>query len=236
MTQIKTKENDSSRSQKFGFAGWEKWALMSVIILGLSSVIVYFNFRVFGMADGWPYTAVVAFIVLLSLIVTRHVKQNPVTTNFLRAAFIFEVLLCVVLCLNVVYSLSVMREMSVAGQNEKEWREAIDSVSKLRGRNNQKQALQQLKQDGYKIQTRQEVFVEKEQVLFWIMMAELTVALLATFVLLGYSVFDRNNNGVMDFLEDVQPGFVSAKPIHRGEDDRQIINGKDQEENQRPNS
>jgi len=135
----------SQMTQKLGFASWEKWALMSVIILGLSSIVVYFNFRVFRIEDGWPYSAVVSFIVLLSFIVTRHIKRNPVTTNFLRSAFVFEILLCAVLCGNVVYSLSVLREMSVAGQNEKEWREAIDSVSKLRGQNNQKEALQQLK-------------------------------------------------------------------------------------------
>ncbi len=193
------------QNQTSGLRGWQKWALLSVLIIGLSSIVVYFNLAVFGIADGWPYAAVVAFIVLLSFIVTMHIKRNAqsVTTNFLRAAFIFEVMLALALALNVVYSLSVMRTMSVAGQAEASQRETIKEIGKLKGSRAQREAL---KQTGGQVatKTRQQVFAEYERWLFWIMIAELGVALLATFTLLGLSVFDGDKNGVPDFMESKQ--------------------------------
>lgn len=186
-------------NNKPGFAPWEKWALMSIIILGLSGIIIYFNYRTFGMADGLPYTAVIAFIILISLLITRHIRYNPVTTNFLRAAFVFEVLLTAALALNVVYSLSVMREMSVASQAETSRKETLDSISKLRGSRAQRQALEMVK--GEEVKGRQTIFADKERWLFWIMIAELGIGVLATFVLLGLSVFDKDKDGVPDVLQ-----------------------------------
>lgn len=187
-----------AESNTTGFRGWEKWALISVLILGLSSIVVYFNVKVFAW-DGWPYVAVVSFIVLLSFIVTSHIKRKKVTSNFLLAAFIFEILLVAVLGINVAYSLSVMREMSVAGQGEASQRETIKEIGKLKGGKTQRDALKIAGTTA--IKTRQTVFAENEQVLFWIMIAELGVAVLAMFTLLGLSVFDKNLNGVPDFLE-----------------------------------
>ncbi len=183
-----------------GFESWEKWALMSVIILALAGIIIYFNLRVFGWLDGAPYIAVVGYIVLLSFLITRHIKYNPVTYNFLRSAFAFEVLLTIALGVNVVYSLSVMREMSVAGQGQQSQKEMLDSIGKLRGSRNQGDALKKFGGDGDN-RTRVQVFTENERVLFWIMMGELGIALIATFVLLGLSVFDKNKDGVMDVFQ-----------------------------------
>ena len=98
------------QNQKPGLSSWQKWALMTVIVGGLSGIVTYFNYRGFGTWDGLPYSAVVAFLTLLSFIVTLHIRRGTATTNFLRAAFVFEVLLCVALGLNAAYSLSVMRD------------------------------------------------------------------------------------------------------------------------------
>jgi len=182
-----------------GFRGWEKWALMSVLILGLASILIYFNIRVFEW-DGWPYISVVAFIVLLSFVVTRHIKRSPVTRNFLTAAFVFEVLLTLALGINAAFSLSVMREMSVAGQGEVSQRETLKEVGKLKGWRTQRDALKMVGTGGA-IETRQAVFARNERWLFWIMIGELGIALLATFTLLGLSVFDQDKNGAPDFLE-----------------------------------
>src|SRR5262245_15422954 len=82
----------------------------------------------------------VLFLVSLSFFATRHIKRNPVTPNFVTAAFIFEVLLAASLGVNVAYSLSVQREMGVAGAEQRARKETIDSIGKLRGSRNQRQA------------------------------------------------------------------------------------------------
>lgn len=216
-----------SNSPAPGFAAWEKWALMSVIVLGLSGVVVWFNVRVFGWADGAPYIAVVAFMVLVSLLITRHIKRRPVTANFVRAAFVFEILLTVALGVNVTYSLSVMREMSVAGQAEERQTENlkattanVEAISKLTSPAAQRAAARALEaqqkgqpgSDPAQPSTRAGVFASKEKVLFWIMIAELSVAMLATFSLLGLSVFDRDMSGIPDFLEKPQARQQAAAP------------------------
>lgn len=194
-----------------GFASWEKWSLMTVVILGLAGVVVWFNLRVFGLADGAPYIAVVAFIVLVSMLVTRHIKRHPVTANFIKAAFIFEVMLTLCLGVNAAYSLSVMREMSIAGQSEarqaenvKTTSQTVEAIAKLKSPAAQRaaaRALEAQQNAPSQVISRAEVFASKDQVLFWIMIAELAVAMLATFTLLGLSVFDKDLSGVPDFLE-----------------------------------
>src|SRR5215475_9983764 len=106
--------------QKLGLQGWEKWLLMSIIITCLAAIVVYFNLMVYGLVDGASYIGVVLFIVVLSFVVTRHVKRNPVTSSFLIAAFTFEVLLAIALGVNAGYSLSVQREMGIAGADVQE--------------------------------------------------------------------------------------------------------------------
>lgn len=210
-----------------GFAGWEKWAIMTVIIIGLASVVIYFNLRVFGIEDGAPYIAVVLFIVLVSLLVTRHVKRVPVTANFIKAAFIFEILLTVALGVNAAYSLSTMREMSIAGEAEKLQSEnlkavgqTIDAAGKLQSKAAQRAAMRALEAQTKAPSpespaaapvTRAAVFSQKERILFWIMISELAIAMLATFALLGLTVFDKDLSGIPDFLEK-QPAKQEAPP------------------------
>lgn len=198
-----------SNNAPAGFAGWEKWVLMLAVIIGLASVVVWFNLRTFGYLDGAPYLAVVGFVVLVSLLVTRHVKRSPVTVAFVRAAFIFEVLLAVALGINAAYSLSIVREMSVAGESEQRLQANIEAASKLKSPAAQRRALRLVESQG-QVTTKAAVFAAAERRLFWIMIAELGIALLATFTLLGLSVFDQDLNGIPDFLE--RPESKQARP------------------------
>ena len=186
--------------------GWQKWALITSIVVGLSAIVLYFNFSVFGWYDGLPYTAVVLFLCLLSFIITRHIKRSPVTTNFLRAVFVFEVLLCLVLGGNAAVSLSVQREMSVAGLAETQRSTDLGNIAKLKGPKAQYKAVSQITANA--LETRQKIFARYERFLFWILMLEIVVGLTATFVLLGLSVFDKDHNGVPDFLEEWEPEEV----------------------------
>jgi len=207
--------NLMSQKSKPGLAGWQKWALMTAIIGGLSAIVVFFNYRVFGVWDGLPYSAVVAFLTLLSFIITLHIKRNAVTTNFLRAAFVFEILLCLALGINAAYSLSVMRDMSVAGQSEDSQRAAIKEIGNLKGSRTQREALKLVETSNVK--TRQQVFGDNERVLFWILISELGIGLLAFFTLLGLSVFDKDGDGVPDVFQsnDKPIGFTTPDSPRR---------------------
>jgi hypothetical protein len=187
-----------------GLNHWEKWLILSVINLGLSAVIIWFNVRVFGLAEGAPYIAVVSFLVLLSFVVTRHVKRTPVTKTFTQAAFLFEILLTVALGLNTALSLSVLRGMAVADQATHQLTENLTAVSKLRGSTTQREALQ-LVQSAGPVSSRQTVFMATERLLFWVMIAELVIGLLATFTLLGLSVFQTDQSDRSDMAESRFP-------------------------------
>ncbi len=211
----------NQNQERPGFHPWEKWLLMSIIILCLSAIVIYFNLTVFGLSDGAPYIGVVLFIVILSFLITAHIKWHPVTTGFLRAAFLFEVLLCAALGVNVAYSLSVQREMSIAGLTEQTRKDTIAEISKLRGQRNQRQALRYAGvNEKEQARTRDSVFKEKERVLFWIMMGELGIGLLGTFVLLGLSTFGKDKVQAVPQTADkaeweagqLRPGLVRHNP------------------------
>jgi len=186
-------------------SGWEKWLLMSVIILGLSAIVVYFNLRVFGLIDGAPYVAVVSLMALTSLLITRHVKRYPVTTSFVVAAFIYEILLTATLATNAAYSLSVMREMSVAGQGEAALSANLETATKFKSDRAQREALALVSHQA-PTASRSAIFAEKEQTLFRLMLLELSFVGVAIFSLIGLSIFgDRDGNGIPDFLESTKP-------------------------------
>jgi len=186
-------------------SGWEKWLLMSVIILGLSAIVVYFNLRVFGLTDGAPYVAVVSLMALTSLLITRHVKRYPVTTSFVVAAFIYEILLTATLATNAAYSLSVMRVMSVAGQGEAAMAANLETATKFKTDRAQREALALVSHQA-PTASRSAVFAEKENFLFRLMLLELCFVGIAIFSLIGLSIFgDRDGNGIPDFLESTKP-------------------------------
>lgn len=185
---------------KPAISSWEKWTLMSVIILGLSGVVIWFNLRVFGVEDGAPYIAVVGLVALASLLITRHVKRHPVVMAFVVGAFIFDILFTVCLTINAAYSLSIMREMSVAGVAERELAGNLETVGKLKSDRAQRAALSMLDRTA-PTATRSSVFSAHEKNLRWIMIAELTLAGIAIFTLIGLSIFDKDGNGIPDALE-----------------------------------
>lgn len=203
MNSNQTQSNNTAPVPRPGFSAVEKWLIMLAIIIGLASVVAWFNVRTFGYADGLPYLAVLGFVVLVSLLTTRHIKRYPVTVAFVRSAFVFEVLLAVILGVNAAYSLSTVREMSVAGQAEERLQANIEAASKLKSPAAQRRALRLVEGQG-EVKSKAQVFAQVERRLFWIMIAELGIAMLAAFVLLGLSVFDQDGNGVPDFLESRQ--------------------------------
>lgn len=197
-----------------GFKNWEKWTMMLLIVVGLSSIVVYFNVRVFGWWDGAPYIVVMASVVILSLFITRHLKHDAATTNFKIAAYIFEGVLIVAMVVSVAYSLSVMRVMSVAGQEEdhqtelaKTQAQSLTAIGRFKSPQAQRVATGTLaasRPQGKGTSpslTKMEVFSQYERILRWIMIGELGFTLFAFFVLLGLSVFDKDGDGIPDFMQ-----------------------------------
>lgn len=188
------------------FFGWEKWLLMSIVIASLSAIIVFFNVRVFDWLDGAPYIGVVVFLVIVSFVITIHIKRGHATPTFLKTAFVFEVLLCLTLAASAVYSLSVMRAMSVAGQAEQEQVAKIEAIGKLKGSRVQREALKTFGDE--QIETRQATFARNERVLFWLMVAEAAIGIIASLSLIGLAVF----SGAASTPEDDQPKRIGLSP------------------------
>ena len=163
-----------NKRKEFSILKWIIFPLNSVVLAG---IIAYFNLRVFGLEDGAPYTAIVALIGVFSIIINRYTESDNRTLA--RAAFVFEICLTAALIANACYSVSVQRKMSVARMAESSQAQTIGEISKMRGSRTQREALQKVD----KQESAQSVFASVEQILFWLMVAELGLYGLSSFTL-----------------------------------------------------
>src|SRR5262249_14177700 len=139
--------------------------------------IAWFNLTVFGMKDGAPYVAVVTLIGIFSVLINRYTEST--NRNLSKAAFTFEIFLTAALIVNATYSISVQRKMSVAKMAETAQTVTIEQISKLRGSKTQQMALDKVDKQT----SAQSVFASVEDILFWIMAAELGLYGLSSFTL-----------------------------------------------------
>lgn len=154
-----------------------KWIVFPANSIVLAAIIAYFNITVFGLRDGLPYSIIVGMIGLFSIVIVRYAESE--NRSLARAAFVFEIILTVALIINAVYSVSVQRKMSVAKMAETNQKETIGEISKLKGSRTQREALKKID----KQETAQTVFTGVENILFWIMAAELALYGLSAFTL-----------------------------------------------------
>src|SRR5262245_24965757 len=162
------------KRKEFSVLKWIIFPLNSVVLAG---IVAYFNITVFGYHDGLPYTAIVALIRVFSILINRYTESD--NRSLAKAAFIFEIVLTAALIVNACYSVSVQRKMSVAKMAESSQAQTIGEISKLRGSRTQREALKVVD----KPQSAQSVFASVEQILFWLMVAELALYGLSSFTL-----------------------------------------------------
>jgi len=168
------KEKPMAKRKEFSILKWIVFPLNSVT---LAAIVAYFNITVFGLRDGLPYSIIVAMIGVFSIVINKYTESD--NRNLARAAFVFEICLTVALVINACYSVSVQRKMSVARMAETNQKETITEIGKLRGSRTQREALKMVE----KSESAQSVFANVEDVLFWIMAAELALYGLSAFTL-----------------------------------------------------
>ena len=156
-----------------------KWVIFPAMSLVLAGVIGYFNIQVFGEKDGTPYVAIVALIAGFSIIINKYTESD--NRSLVIAAFVCEIFLTAVLIGNAAYSLSVQRKMSVARQGDQAQTESLEKISKLKGWRTQREAVKKIGDHT----SAQKTFAEYERMLFWIMVAELTLFGVCAFTLFG---------------------------------------------------
>ena len=191
-------------------ASWEKWALMGSVHMILSCFVYYFNLRVFGPDDAPFYGFILVFLGVVSFFAAYHIRTNEATSKFTYVAFVVEVCILLVLAVHVVVSLSVLREMSLAGQSEKRFDVNLTTASKFKSETLQSRALNMIA--GQKTETKSAVFKRQEEWLRYLLIFELAAGLIGAISLVAYSLGDKDKNGKIDFFEDEEEEAASPPP------------------------
>jgi hypothetical protein len=210
-----------------------KWIVFPAISITLAGVIAWFNIQVFGLEDGLPYVVIVLLIAGFSIIINKYTESQ--NNKLVIAAFVCEIFLTAALIGNAAYSLSVQRKMSVARTSDQTQTQTIERISRLRGRRAQEKAIDKMGAH----ESAEAVFAGYEQVLFWIMIGELSLFGVCAFTLFGIAkILGATESAPAQTLAQ-QPDLTrptsapsqiktppQPNPVWRG---GQRINGKDQD-------
>jgi hypothetical protein len=178
-----------------------KWIVFPAISITLAGVIAWFNIQVFGIEDGVPYVVIVALIAGFSIIINKYTESQ--NNKLVVAAFVCEIFLTAALIANAAYSLSVQRKMSVARQSDQTQSATIAQISKLRGKRAQEKAVDKMGAH----ESSEAIFATYEQVLFWIMISELSLFGVCAFTLFG----------IAKILGKTEPSEVLSNPDRENE-------------------
>jgi len=189
-----------------------KWLVFPSMSLTLAAIVAWFNIVVFGLRDGAFYIAAVAIIAAFSIAINKYVGAE--NSRLAVAAFVFEIMLILVLGCNAIYSLSIQREMAVARQAEQSNLEALREIKQLKGSRTQREALKVVD----KPQSAQSVFAQNERILLWLMAGELLAYILSAFTL--YALSHLAGEKEPEPVEEEFPRELDTKkqaPARRGE-------------------
>lgn len=207
--------NKKRNQSQSGLSKGEKWFLLGGVHLALSSFVYYFNVRVFGEEDAAFYIAPLVVLAVVSLIAGRHIQAGNSTPEFQRKAFQVELSILGILFLNVVVSMMVLREMSLASQAEVRFDKNVESATKLRSVDAQDRLIGALV--AGKSPTKTEVFQQKERILVGLLFLELFVAMGGGLMLVAYSIGDSDKNGKVDIFEEDEEE-EEEMPARKGRD------------------
>lgn len=183
--------------QEFGAA---KWLCVIGLTCALGGIVGYFNLRIFGLEDGAPYIGAVAVMNGIAVGIAHYTTSKNRTMRV--AAFTFDVLLFVILMISAAYSISGLREMSMARQMEQGRSASLEQAGKLKSGRAQLEAVRWLSAKDSDVESMQAIFKRYESPLFWLMIAEIGLSGLACFTLFGIShLRDDNDNGIPDIFE-----------------------------------
>jgi hypothetical protein len=196
-----------------------KWFIFPPLILALGAGISYFNITVFGLDGSILYLIALGAVNVVSLVLTRFTGSHKRPVRF--ASFIYECLLIAALTINISYSLSAQRDLSLVKQDGAQRREEIEEIGKLKSRKAQALLADKI---GAKTDVRT-AFGRYEAVLFWIMVAELAISFAALLTVYGLAAIKpglrRVPRGAFrgtrpTLIESFPSAFVAAAQAERG--------------------
>ena len=185
-----------AQAKEFGVM---KWVLTTVLAITFGGIVAWFNVAIFGY-DGVPYLAAIAALVAISIVTTKYTGSHNKAVR--TAAFCLEIGAFVILIVSVAYSISGLRELSLARQVGVEQGQTLKEIGNLKSRQGQLEAVRWMSAKNSTSKTIQAVFADYERPLFWLMILEAGWGVLTVFVLFGLSVLpDRDGNGIPDVFE-----------------------------------
>lgn len=180
-----------------------KWIIFPPIVLGLSVGIAFFNIDIFGLRGSVLYLIALGAVNLSSMVMLR--SSSSAKRQVRIAAFSFECLMIAALLINISYSLSAQRDLSLVARGGEDRRAEIAEIGRLRSRRAQADLAKQL---GAREDVRG-AFGRYEAVLFWVMVSELGLALGGLVTVYGLS-------SLRSGLRRIPRGaFRGARPIMR---------------------
>ena len=156
-----------------------KWLIFPAVTIGLTIGIAIFNVRTFGWAGSFLYLIALGVVNAISFVMIHFTGFTKRPVRF--SAYIFEGLLILALLINVSYSLSAQRDLSLVAQAGESHEKQLEQVSKLKSGRAQAAAIGQLS-NVVDIRT---AFGQFDAVLFWVMVSELGLSLGGLFTVYG---------------------------------------------------
>ncbi len=156
-----------------------KWLIFPPLIFALSFGIAYFNVDVFGWRGSVLYLIALGAVNVVGFVMTKFSGSTKRPVRI--ASFIFESLMIAALVVNIAYSLSAQRDLSLVKQDGAERKSEIAEIGKLRSRKAQATLAEKI---GEKTDVRT-AFGRYESVLFWIMVSELSLAFAGLMAVFG---------------------------------------------------
>jgi len=183
--------------QEFGVM---KWLLMVALTATLCTITSYFNLRVFGAEDGLPYVFAVACIGAGTLVNAHYLGSRHKGMRY--TAYIFELLLSIVLIVSAAYAMSGLRELSLAKQVNQDQNAAIRDIKDLKSKSAQKSGMEMVAAKYSKSQDVQAIFTKYDRPLFYLLIIELSAFGLSIFTMIGIAFLpDRDGDGVPDIFQ-----------------------------------
>jgi len=196
--------SDRKPIEEFGVM---KWLFMVALTATLCTITSYFNLRIFGAEDGLPYVFAVTCIGAGTLANARYLSSKNRGMRY--AAYIFEVLLSIVLIVSAAYAMSGLRELSLARQVNQSQNEAIKDIKDLKSRSAQKAGMEMVAAKYSKSQDVQAIFTKYDKPLFYLLIIELSAFGLSIFTMMGIAFLpDRDGDGVPDIFQSKKEGEV----------------------------
>ena len=151
-----------------------KWLIFPPVSLALAVAVSYVSVGLFDWEGSIPYLLSSGVVFLIALVLTHYTSSIRKAVRL--SAFIWKGLAWASLTLSLVYSISIQREVQGAKITEAGQTEYVKAVASLKSGKAQRDAMSGRGQSADAKSTA-DLYKEAEKYLFWILLAEISIAL-----------------------------------------------------------